>query len=288
MNLGLIIGKLGWHALAVEQAAHHEGHTVVRIDLRAIQAKTTPNANRDLRCDAMLVRGLPTGSFEQITLRMDWLKMQDSMGIPMLNRPAALEACIDKWETSWRLHEAGLPTPSTCVCQTTWQAHRAFEHLGNDVVIKPLFGSQGKGVQRFQSKDLFIQECETRIGKNEVIYLQQYIQHPPYDLRLLVLAGQVIGAMKRHIQADWRSNIALGAKPEAHLPTAKETELALAAVQTLGAGLAGVDLLPTLDGQYQIIEVNGVPGWQALQSVHTMDLAQYVVKEMARRVSRSG
>ena len=88
---------------------------------------------------------MPAGSLEQVVFRMDILH---SAKVPVLNPPRAVETCVDKFLTSARLAAAGLPTPETTACQTADDALAAFAELGGDVVVKPLFGAEGRGIAR--------------------------------------------------------------------------------------------------------------------------------------------
>jgi ribosomal protein S6--L-glutamate ligase len=94
------------------------------------------------------------------------------------------------------------------------------------------------------------------------------------DLRVLVIAGEVAGAMER-VTDSWRANVARGARPRAVALGAQERDVALAAAAALEADVAGVDLL-VADGEIVVVEVNGIPGWQALQSVCDEDLTARV------------
>ena len=96
------------------------------------------------------------------------------------------------------------------------------------------------------------------------------------DLRVLVVAGEIAGAMER-ASDSWRANIARGARPRAVALGEAERRLALAAATALEADVAGVDLLVGPDGDAVVLEVNGIPGWQALQSVCEQDLTELVV-----------
>jgi ribosomal protein S6--L-glutamate ligase len=113
-----------------------------------------------------------------------------------------------------------------------------------------------------------------------VLYVQQFIAHPGWDLRVFVLGGQVLAAMRRHAQAGWRTNVAQGGRAEAVSATAEESSLALRAAEAMGADAAGVDLLPRPGGGYYVLEVNAVPGWRALAPVTGVDVAQAVVRRI--------
>jgi glutathione synthase/RimK-type ligase-like ATP-grasp enzyme len=76
---------------------------------------------------------------------------------------------------------------------------------------------------------------------------------------------------------SWRANVARGARPRAVALTAVEAALALAAAVAVEADVAGVDLLIAPDGEVVVLEVNGIPGWQALQSVCERDLTELVI-----------
>ena len=93
--------------------------------------------------DLVLVRAVPGGSLEQVIYRMDALHQLENLGIRVVNSPGAIEKMVDKYYTSSLLQKAGLQVPETLVCEDLGSAVEAFQALGKDVVIKPLFGSRG-------------------------------------------------------------------------------------------------------------------------------------------------
>jgi ribosomal protein S6--L-glutamate ligase len=107
------------------------------------------------------------------------------------------------------------------------------------------------------------------------------IRHPGWDLRVFVLGGQVLTAMRRYARDGWRTNIAQGGRGEVVSLPADEEFLALRAAESVGADVAGVDLLPGPDGQWYILEVNVVPGWSALAPVTGVDVAQELIRFVA-------
>jgi ribosomal protein S6--L-glutamate ligase len=227
--------------------------------------------------DAAFVRTMPAGSLEQIVFRMDLLHAA-AKRLPVLNPPRAVETCVDKYLTCVRLAEAGLPTPPTHVAQLAEQAQAAFDRLGRDVVIKPVFGSEGRGMQRISDSELAWRTFRVLEQTGQLIYQQQFIPHPGYDIRALVIGGTVRAAMRRYSKKDWRTNVAQGGTPEQAELSPRETELALAAAVAVGCPVAGVDLLPGPDGKLYVIEVNAVPGWRALSSACGLDVAAELVR----------
>jgi ribosomal protein S6--L-glutamate ligase len=211
---------------------------------------------------------------------MDLLHRVVATGLTVLNSPAALEACVDKYLATAKLAAAGLPVPRTIVCQHADAAMEAFDRLGRNVVVKPLFGSEGRGIMRVSDPELGWRAFRTLERSQAVIYLQEFVPHPGWDLRVLTLGGRVLGGMRRHARDDWRTNVAQGGRAEAVTPTADEERLALEAAAAVGADFAGVDLLPAEDG-YVVLEVNAVPGWRALAPACGVDVAAAVVRHLA-------
>jgi ribosomal protein S6--L-glutamate ligase len=115
-----------------------------------------------------------------------------------------------------------------------------------------------------------------------VLYLQEFIAHPGWDLRVFVMDGRVLTAMRRWACGDWRTNVAQGGRAEAIEPSPPEADLALRAVAAVGARVAGVDLLPGPRGEWYVIEVNAVPGWRKLAPVTGIDIAAAVVRCLVR------
>ena len=95
---------------------------------------------------------------------------------------------------------------------------------------------------------------------------------------MLVLAGRVLGGMRRVSDGDFRTNVSRDGRGEAHVVTDLEAEWALRAAAATGTRFAGIDILYDRDGQGFVIEVNAVPGWQAFQKVTGMDVAGVVIE----------
>ena len=231
-----------------------------------------------LQIDRLVVRTMPAGSLEQVIFRMDVLHRLESTGIRILNRPRALETAVDKYLSCHRLERAGLRVPPTVTCENADAALEAFERFDRDVVVKPIFGSEGRGITRVTDADVAYRVFKTLEQLGAVLYLQRFVPHHGYDLRAFVLGDRVLAAMRRRHESDWRTNIARGAKGEPYHPSEAEVEIAIRAAGAVGADVAGVDLLHGLDGHTHVLEVNAVPGWRALATVTGVDVAREVLR----------
>ena len=184
--------------------------------------------------DLLIVRGLPRGSLEQVIFRMDALHVLAEQGVRCVNSPRAIERTIDKSWAGAVLALAGVPTPPTIVCERYDGAMQAFEQLGGDVVVKPLFGAMGNGIVRVEDRDVAHRVFRALELERTVYYVQRTVAPAGRrNLRVLVVAGEVAGAMER-VTDSWRANISRGARPRAVTLGEDERRLALAAAAALG------------------------------------------------------
>jgi RimK family alpha-L-glutamate ligase len=287
LRVGLLGASGSWHTTGLLGALSSRGHEALAIPATRLQSEVDEDGAVHVRgpdgevldeLDALLVRGLPRGSLEQVIFRVDALHVLAAHGVRCVNGPRALERTIDKSWAGAVLAAAGLSTPPTVVCERYEGAMRAFERLGGDVVVKPLFGAMGNGIVRVEDRDVAHRLFRALELERAVYYVQRMIApEGRRDLRLLVVGDQIAGAMER-VTDSWRANVARGARPRAVVPSAAESSTALAAAAALEADVAGVDLLVTPEGEIVVLEVNGIPGWQALQSVCADDLFMRVVR----------
>ena len=235
---------------------------------------------KDMR--AIIVRPIGRGSLEEIIFRMDLLHRLQRLGMYILNPPSAIEHAVDKYYALSLLEEEGLPVPETVVAESADAALSAFMDLGGDVVVKPIFGSRGIGSTRISDIEVAERIFRALDFNHQVLYIQEFIPHGDYDLRLLVLGERVLASMKR-VAASWKTNISLGAKPVSYNPPREIKDLAVNAAETLGCELAGVDILQTKKGPL-LIEVNSQPGWKGLQTVTEINIADEIAGYVLAKV----
>jgi RimK family alpha-L-glutamate ligase len=283
-----VLGACGsWHSRGLLSALGARGHSVVAIPATRLQSEVDEHGGVHVlgpdgvlldKLDLLLVRGLPRGSLEQVIFRVDALHVLAGHGVRCVNSPRALERTVDKSWAGAVLAGAGLPTPPTIVCERYDGAMRAFERLGGDVVVKPLFGAMGNGIVRLEDRDV-AHRVFRALELERTVYCVQRTIAPAgrRDLRVLVVGNEIAGAMER-VTNSWRANVARGARPRAVALSEAERGLALGAAAALETDIAGIDLLVAPDGEVVVVEVNGIPGWQALQSTCAEDLFMLVAR----------
>lgn len=280
-----------WYLSDLRRAAGSR-HQIVQATFRDIASSlhndlvTVQSGTLDLSdANAVLVRTMPAGSLEQVVFRMDALARLELAGQVVINPPKAIETAVDKYLALVRLQAAGLPVPRTIVCQTSDQALEAFAQLGSDVVLKPLFGAEGRGITRINDEALLLRAVRMLEELRAVLYLQEFVPHHGHDIRALVIGNKVFG-MQRRSETDWRTNVSRGATASPYALSPIMEDYALRAAAAVGAPLAGVDLLPATDGRLLLLEVNAVPGWKALSRTLEVDVAAEVLSYVASQVAK--
>lgn len=296
MRVAIMTDETGWHTRQLQAALRERGASGRCIDLADCRIDTgavwhglvIPGVGRELP-DAVLVRGIAGGSFEQVTKRLGILHALRELGVPVYNDARAIERSVDKSMTSLLLHAAGIPTPPTWVTESAAEAQRVVMResaAGHAVVVKPLFGSQGKGLQRVGRVDGVHVPLPDDAAAPGLVYLQRFVaplESPGFDWRVLVIAGRAVAAMRR-ISEHWVHNVAQGARCVAAPLTPDLARLAEAAAGALALDYAGVDIIPAADGApLQVLEVNGVAAWRGLQRVTPFNIARAIVDDLLER-----
>jgi ribosomal protein S6--L-glutamate ligase/tetrahydromethanopterin:alpha-L-glutamate ligase len=289
LKIGILGKRKGWHVISLQKALARHGieapcypitHLIARMESKPLLTASKEPLDD---CDALFVRAIPGGTLEQIIFRMDALHRLENTGLEIINSPTAIERGVDKYYTLTLMEDIGLRVPRTIVTERFDDAMAAFRELGEDVVIKPLFGSEGRGMVRVSDKDMAYRVFRALELGRYVYYIQEFIPHGNEDIRVFVIGREVVSAMVRR-GINWKTNVAQGAKAVQITINDTLRDLSISATKALGADYAGIDFLPTLDGEYIIMEVNSIPGWRALQVATGVNVADCLVDYVLNKV----
>jgi len=274
-RIACILGEpSGWHARRLASLLGARGFDPAIVPWRCLTAEVASQGESFgppdfAHADVVAVRGMPGTSpsdsrLEEVIVRMDVLTRLANRGTPVVNPPRALEIAIDKYLSLTLLAAAGLPVPRTIVAQDAAIATAAWETLGGDCVVKPLFGSRGRGITRCHSAEAAAETVSTTHG---VAYLQEFIPHDGWDLRVLVVGERLFAMRRDAAPGGWITNLASGGSASRIELSRDQAEVARRAVAAVGASLAGVDLVATAEGRLVVLEVNAVPGWRGIEGL---------------------
>ncbi len=281
MNIAILGKKDAFYTTAIQQAFRSKNIEAPCFPITSLKASIGSG-----RCmssgdfflenyDVILVRAIPSGSLEQVVYRMDALHRLENRGVRVINSAETIERGVDKYYTLTLMEDAGIRVPCTIVTEKFDDAILAFDELGGDVVVKPVFGSEGRGIVRVTDRDAAYRLFRALEMGRYVFYLQRYIPHFNRDIRVFVIGGKVTAAMTR-IGRDWKCNIANGADAESLDPDSTIREISIRAAEILKADYAGVDLLPGEDGNLYFTEINSIPGWKGLKQATGFDAAEHL------------
>ena len=295
MHVAILSARTGWHTDELCRALAEHGHAGVVLPYEKLVGRLPGGLSRlpgglssesvpILEADAVLARIIPGGSLEQIIYRVDALHWIEERGVLVVNSPRTIERCVDKFYTTALLHDAGLPTPETVVCEQTDEALAAVRVMG-ECIIKPIFGSLGHGMVRVNEPEVARRIVRSLEQTRTVFYVQKAIDHGGRDIRVFVVGGAVLGAIERRApDGEWRTNVAIGGSATPFDLPDEWAQLAVRAAHVVGADYAGVDLLPSRDGRIFVLEVNGIPGWEGFQKATDIDVAGAIVGQLVTRV----
>jgi tetrahydromethanopterin:alpha-L-glutamate ligase len=300
-RIAIITDEAGWHGTQLRRAFKARGFETsyvslkkCRVDFDHPQHGLAVHGFGQNLPDGVFVRGISGGSFEQVTFRLDILHTMQELGVPVYNDAGAIERSVDKARTSLRLKLAGVVTPPTWVTEDISAARALLMRecaRGHELVMKPLFGSQGSGLVRLRAG----MDVPDTPEYNQLYYFQRYIDSGEgrwHDWRVLIVGDQVQAAMIRHGK-NWINNVAQGARCESAQPDEEIIQLARKAVRAVGMDYAGVDIMRDVNEQAWVIEVNSIPAWRGLQSVTREPIAQmladdFISRKMARNLEAVG
>ncbi len=210
----------------------------------------------------------------------------EQAGVPTFNRAAAIEVCNDKGLQALLLGQHGVAHPRSLHAFTHDQVRSAVESLGWPAVVKPVSGSWGRGVVRVtdeEALDVWVgaRESVDAAGKLFPVLVQEYIDKPGHDLRVVVVGREPVVAIRR-ISQDWRTNTHLGAAVERAEITDEMAKLCLAVVELLGEGFYGIDLIEDrTTGATAVLEVNANPEFARSSARHGVDVAGRLADHIA-------
>lgn len=287
----IFVDRPDWHTRRLRRAFAAHGVDALPVALSACGFATEgsgiviPGLDGALP-DACFVRTVANGTFEQVTHRLGILHALGAMGVPVVNEARAIERCVDKSTTSAILFRHKIPTPATWSVEDRAMAEATVARevaAGHEIVAKPLFGSQGRGIKRVTSAT-DLPPADTLAG---LYYLQRLVPQAEgrwRDWRVFVVGDRAVAAMIRHGK-QWITNMRQGARAEAAPVDGDAAALAVRAAAAVGARYAGVDLIATADG-FQVLEVNSMPAWHGLQGVSAVDIAQALADDAIAQVKR--
>jgi ribosomal protein S6--L-glutamate ligase len=222
---------------------------------------------------------IPRLSEENLDYKVSIINHLEEMGIKVLNTGSSLKTASNKIETQIKLNAVGIKTPKTALFTGDTQLEHAIKSIGGKfpVIVKTIFGTHGVGVIRADSEASLKSIVQQLLKSKTEFMLQEYLEHEE-SARILLLNGEPLAAvMRSKPKNDFRTNAHQNAELKKHDPSEKEIEIVKKAAEAIGINFAAVDYI-LIDDEVILLEVNGSPGFQHMQKVVDIDIADKVIK----------
>jgi [lysine-biosynthesis-protein LysW]--L-2-aminoadipate ligase len=287
MNVGVLYSRIRKDEKLLLSELRDRGHEVTKIDVRKEHFSISEAPAVFDGVDLVLDRCLATSRSLYVT------QFVAAYGLPVVNDPVTAELCADKVKNSLALAGADIPTPATEVAFTKESALEVIEDFGYPCVLKPVIGSWGRLMAKIDSRNAAeaILEHKETLGhyEHKVFYIQEYVEKPGRDIRVVATDGEPVAAMAR-TSDHWLTNAARGATVESFDIDDEVADLVRRADEAVGGGLLGVDLMETgvTNGGpsgFTVHEVNHTVEFKALNEATDVDVPARIVDWLEHRAA---
>jgi len=271
----IVFDRLRTEEKLLQTQASEMGYETSMIDAKTTRFNTDSNKSEHDFGDIVLERCISYYRGLHFTACLEFLD------VPVINSFEISNTCGNKMITSMLLKKNNIPTPKTYFSFSAESAMEHFEKIGYPLVIKPIIGSWGRSVIPIKDKDTadaIIENRQVTDGpQDRIYYLQEMIDRPPRDIRVITVGDQTVAAMYRKSSGGFKTNIALGAEPEICKITNEIEELCQKASKAVGGGILGIDLMEDKKRGLVVHEVNNTVEFKGLVKVAEKNIPKEMI-----------
>jgi len=272
----IVFDRLRAEEKMLKKEASELGHEALMLDAKITQVNTDSKKEDFDLGDVVLERCVSYFRGLHFTASLEF------MDIPVLNKFEVANICGNKMFMTLLLKKNNIPTPKTYFSFSSQSAAENLEKVGFPLVIKPVIGSWGRGVMPLKDKDTMEAVFEIRditdSPHDRIYYLQELIQRPPRDIRVITVGDEPIAAMYRKSSGGFKTNIALGADPELCEITKEMEDMAAKASKAMGGGILGIDMMEDEERGLVVHEVNNTVEFKGLARVAQRNIPKEMIE----------
>ena len=272
----IVFDRLRTEEKMLQKEALDLGHDAVMLDAKITQINTDNRKDDFDLGDVVLERCVSYFRGLHFTASLEFLD------VPVLNKFEVANVCGNKMFMTLLLKKHNVPTPKTYFSFSSQSAMENIEKVGYPLVIKPVIGSWGRGVMPLKDRDttdaIFEIREITDSPHDRIYYLQEMINRPPRDIRVITIDDRPIAAMYRKSTGGFKTNIALGADPELCEITKEMEDMAAKASQAMGGGILGIDMMEDEEKGLVVHEVNNTVEFKGLARVSKQNIPKEMIE----------
>lgn len=277
----IVFDRLRTEEKMLQKAAASRGH-----DTNMLDAKTARISTSGTRMDAgdvVLERCVSYYRGLHFTACLQFL------GVPTINRFDVAAICGNKMLVTLLLKKKGVPTPETHFAFSSESALETLDEAGYPKVIKPVVGSWGRGIMPIRDRDTADAIIEIRqitdAPLDRIYYLQELVDRPPRDIRVITVDNVPVAAMYRSADG-FRTNVATGGDPEPCSHTGEIGEIAARASEAVGGGILGIDMMEDSRRGILVHEINNTVEFRGISGVTGVDIPGAMIEYATRHVRK--
>ena len=272
----IVFDRLRSEEKMLQKEALDLGHDAVILDAKITQINTDSKKDDFDFGDVVLERCVSYFRGLHFTASLEFME------VPVLNKFEVANVCGNKMFMTMLLKKHNIPTPKTYFSFSSTSAAENMEKVGFPLVIKPVIGSWGRGVMPINDKDTMDAVFEIRditdSPHDRIYYLQELVERPPRDIRVITVGDRPTAAMYRKSSGGFKTNIALGADPEICEITKEIEDIAAKASKAMGGGILGVDIMEDDKNGLVVHEVNNTVEFKGLARVAQRNIPKEIVE----------
>ena len=280
----IVFDRLRTEEKMLQKEASNLGHDALMLDAKITQVNTDSKKEDFDLGDVVLERCVSYFRGLHFTASLEF------MDIPVLNKFEVANICGNKMFMTLLLKKNNIPTPKTYFSFSSESAAENLDKVGFPLVIKPVIGSWGRGVMPLKDKDAMEAVFEIRditdSPHDRIYYLQELIQRPPRDIRVITVGDEPIAAMYRKSSGGFKTNIALGADPEICEITKEMEDMAVKASKAMGGGILGIDMMEDDERGLVVHEVNNTVEFKGLARVAQRNIPKEMIEFALKHVRK--
>lgn len=200
-------------------------------------------------------------------------------GMPLLNTAQAIAESRNKMRSLQLLSAHGIDIPATVVARRAEDLKAMVGLVGGvPVLVKLLQGQEKHGIMVCESLQSLEAALEAILGLGHHLIVQQYVKSTGLDVRVLVVGGKAVAAVRRRPRVGRLSHtLNKGARLEAIPLTEPMRHTAEKTALLVGLEVAAVDLLD-VQGRPKVFEVNSSPALPEMEAATGLDLASLLIE----------
>ncbi|MEA3229753.1 MAG: RimK family alpha-L-glutamate ligase [archaeon] len=214
------------------------------------------------------------------------VKAFDIVDVPKPYRAETILIAHDKFLTTEMLARYKINVPKTYLFKTGEHSEDIVDIIKFPVMVKLKGGSGGKGVMYVEDANTMKSILKSMEVLKQEVLIQEFIENPGEDIRVLVIGDEIAGAYKRVAkEGEKRANIKIGGTGTRYTPSKEVEEVSLCVAKIMNTKILAVDILESKNGPV-VLEVNINPGIQGMTEATDINIAKRYINYIETQVKR--